>query len=149
MSHDCEALLVFAARREHLEQVIRPALARGDWVLCDRFTDASFAYQGGGRGMDSALIADLERWAAGRKPDLTFLLDLPVSDGLARARSRGSEFDRIEQETDAFFERVRATYRARAAMEPARWRVIDASRSQAEVADAACTALDAWIDALP
>lgn len=148
LSAPTELLLMFAARAQLVREVIEPALARGQWVLCDRFTDASFAYQGGGRGIDPALIADLERWAAGRKPDLTFLLDLPVGEGLARARSRGSDFDRIEQETDAFFERVRAAYRSRAAREPARWRVIDATRSQAEVADAACAALDAWIDAL-
>ena len=142
-----ELLLMFAARAQLVRELIAPALGRGEWVLCDRYTDASYAYQGGGRGIDTALIADLERWAVGRKPDLTFLLDLPVSDGLARARGRGVEFDRIEQETDAFFERVRAAYRARAALEPARWRVIDASRSQAEVAASACAALDAWIDA--
>jgi dTMP kinase len=142
-----ELLLMFAARAQLVRELIEPALGRGEWVLCDRYTDASYAYQGGGRGIDTALIADLERWAVGRKPDLTFLLDLPVSDGLARARGRGGEFDRIEQETDAFFERVRAAYRARAALEPTRWRVIDASRSQAEVAASACAALDAWIDA--
>ena len=82
-----ESLLVFAARRDHLATAIEPALAAGTTVLCDRFTDASFAYQGGGRGLDAGRIADLERWAAGRKPDLTFLLDLGVDAGLARARS--------------------------------------------------------------
>ena len=143
-----ELLLMFAARAQLVREVIEPALARGEWVLCDRFTDASYAYQGGGRDLDTGLIAELERWVVGRNPDLTLLLDLPVSDGLARARARGGESDRIEQESERFFERVRAAYRARAALDPVRWRVIDASRSQAEVAGAACTALDVWIDAL-
>lgn len=143
-----ELLLMFAARAQLVREVIEPALARGEWVLCDRFTDASYAYQGGGRGLDTALIAELERWVAGRKPDLTLLLDLPVSDGLARARSRGGDSDRIEQESERFFDRVRAAYRARAALDPVRWRVIDASRSQAEVAAAACSALDAWADSV-
>jgi dTMP kinase len=144
-----ELLLMFAARAQLVRELIEPALARGEWVLCDRFTDASYAYQGGGRGLESATIAELERWAAGRKPDLTLLLDLPVSDGLARARARGGDGDRIEQESVAFFERVRAAYRVRAAQEPARWRVIDASRSQADVAASACAALESWIESLP
>jgi dTMP kinase len=147
MAAQTELLLVFAARAQLVRELIEPALARGEWVLCDRFTDASYAYQGGGRGLDAALIAELERWAAGRKPDLTFLLDLPVGDGLARARARGGDSDRIELEPERFFERVRQAYRTRAAQDPARWRVIDASRSQAEVAASACSALDAWIAA--
>jgi dTMP kinase len=110
-------------------------------VLCDRFTDASFAYQGGGRGMPMERIAELERWATnGLKPDLTLLLDLPVATGRARAAGRG-EADRIEVEADAFFERVRSTYRARAVAEPARFRVIDASLSQAQVLQAAVDAM--------
>jgi dTMP kinase len=145
MGASTELLLMFAARAQLLEEVIEPALARGEWVLCDRFTDASFAYQGGGRGIDAARIAELERWVVGRAPDLTLLLDLPVEAGLARARARGGDADRIEQETQGFFERVRATYRARALRDPERWRVIDASRSQSEVALAACAALDEWI----
>lgn len=149
LSVSTELLLMFAARAQLVAEVIEPALARGEWVLCDRFTDASYAYQGGGRGVDSGRIAELERWVVGRRPDLTLLLDLPVVDGLARVSSRGGEADRIEQESQQFFERVRAAYRARAALEPARWRVIDASRSQVEVAAHACAALDAWIDALP
>lgn len=149
LCRETELLLMFASRAQLVREAIEPALARGEWVLCDRFTDASYAYQGGGRGIDAGLIAELERWAAGRKPDLTLLLDLPVSDGLARARARGDAADRIEQEPENFFERVRAAYRVRAAADPARWRVIDASRNQAEVAAAACAALDAWIDALP
>jgi len=143
-----ELLLMFAARAQLVREVIEPALARGEWVLCDRFTDASYAYQGGGRGLDTGLIAELERWVVGRNPDLTLLLDLPVIDGLARARARGGDSDRIEQESELFFERVRAAYRARAALDPVRWRVIDASNTQAEVAAAACAALDVWIDAL-
>jgi dTMP kinase len=143
-----ELLLMFAARAQLVHELIEPALARGEWVLCDRFTDASFAYQGGGRGLDPGLIAELERWAVRRRADLTLLLDLPVVAGLARARARGGDGDRIEQETDLFFERVRAAYRARAAQDPARWRVIDASRSQADVAAAACAALDEWIAGL-
>lgn len=145
MGASTELLLMFAARAQLLEEVIEPALARGEWVLCDRFTDASFAYQGGGRGIDAARIAELERWVVGRAPDLTLLLDLPVEAGLARARARGGDADRIEQESQGFFERVRATYRARALRDPERWRVIDASRSQSEVALAACAALDEWI----
>ena len=143
-----ELLLMFASRAQLVREVIEPALARGEWVLCDRFTDASYAYQGGGRGLDTGLIAELERWVVGRDPDLTLLLDLPVIDGLARARARGGDSDRIEQESELFFERVRAAYRARAALDPVRWRVIDASNTQAEVAAAACAALDVWIDAL-
>jgi dTMP kinase len=124
---EAELLLMFASRAQLVRQVIEPALAAGRWVLCDRFTDASFAYQGGGRGQPQARIEELEAWAAlGLKPDITLLLDLPVSIGRARAAGRG-EADRIEVEGDSFFERVRGTYRARAAAEPARFRVLDAS----------------------
>ena len=124
---ETELLLMFAARAQLLHESMAPALARGAWVLSDRFTDASFAYQGGGRGLDTGFIAELERRIVGRKPDLSLLLDLPVADGLARARGRG-DADRIESEPEAFFERVRRVYRARAEAEPARWRVIDASQ---------------------
>jgi dTMP kinase len=148
MAATTELLLMFAARAQLLDEVIEPALARGDWVLCDRFTDASFAYQGGGRGLDPARIAELERWVVRRSPDLTLLLDLPIEAGLARARARGGDMDRIEQEAADFFERVRAAYRERARRDPRRWRVIDASRSQSEVALAACAALDTWIGSL-
>lgn len=131
---ESELLLMFAARAQLVRELIRPALAAGRWVLSDRFTDASFAYQGGGRGQPIDRIAELERWAAdGLKPDLTLLLDLPVEQGLARAGSRGVEADRIEQEQTTFFERVRAAYRARAAAEPQRFRLIDASRPLPEV----------------
>ena len=130
-----ELLLMFAARAEHLHQVIQPALARGDWVLCDRFTDASYAYQGGGRGMDTGPVSILESLVQGElRPDLTLLLDLPVETGLTRA-GRRSEPDRFEQEDLTFFERVRAAYRQRAIAEPGRFRVIDASQPLASVGE--------------
>jgi len=125
---ETELLLMFAARAQHVRETIAPALAAGRWVLSDRFTDASYAYQGGGRAQPLERIAELERWAAdGLQPDLTLLLDLPVGIGLARARGRGPA-DRIELEAQDFFERVRAAYRARAAAQPARFRIIDASQ---------------------
>lgn len=125
---EAELLLMFASRAQLVRELVRPALAAGRWVLSDRFTDASFAYQGGGRGQPVARIAELERWAAdGLVPDLTLLLDLPVAEGLKRANGRGSA-DRIEMENADFFERVRAAYRTRAAAEPVRFRVVDASR---------------------
>lgn len=143
---DTELLLMFAARAQHIAGVIAPALARGEWVLCDRFTDATYAYQGGGRGLSVARIAELEALVQGKlRPDLTLLLDLPVAQGLARAGER-AEKDRFESEQDAFFERVRATYRARAAAEPGRFRVIDASQSIPAVQAALQAALDAWLE---
>ena len=141
---ETELLLMFAARAQLVRELIRPALARGAMVVSDRFTDASFAYQGGGRGLDMGRIAELERWAAGLKPDLTFLLDVDVTQGLARARARGGEPDRIEREQGEFFERVRAVYRTRAEAEPQRFRRIDAGQpAEAVVADVVA-ALDAW-----
>jgi dTMP kinase len=129
MAVDSELLLVFAARAEHLAKVIRPALERGVWVLCDRFTDSTYAYQGGGRGIAESRIAELEQWVQGDlRPDRVLVLDLPaVTMGLARAGKR-SEADRFEQEDMAFFERVRHSYLHRAARDPDRYRVIDASR---------------------
>lgn len=144
---ETELLLMFASRAQLVRETIRPALARGAVVLSDRFTDASFAYQGGGRGIDAGRIAELERWACGIKPDLSLLLDLPIDQGLARARGRGPA-DRIENESDGFFERVRSAYRRRAAEEPARWRVIDASQPVEQVRAALDTALDGWFGAL-
>lgn len=142
MCAESEALLMFAARAQLVREVLEPALAAGRWVLCDRYTDASYAYQGGGRGVDMGSIAQLEAIATeGLKPDLTLLLDLPVAHGRARASGR-SEADRIEREEDAFFERVRATYLARAAAEPQRFRVLDASHSAEQVLAAAVAALD-------
>lgn len=126
MAPDTELLLMFAARAQHLAQVIRPALARGDWVLCDRFTDATYAYQGGGRGLNSRRIAALEQWAQGElRPDLTVILDVPVEIGLARASQRG-EPDRFEREKAEFFSRVRDAYLERARAAPERYRVVDA-----------------------
>ena len=123
-----ETLLMFAARAEHLERVIRPALAAGHWVLCDRFTDASYAYQGGGRGLALEQIAILEDWVQGDlQPDLTLLFDVPVEMGLERA-ARRSTADRFEQEEKAFFERVRTAYLQRARQHPDRYRRVDAAR---------------------
>jgi dTMP kinase len=133
MSAETELLLMFASRAQLVREVVQPALDAGHWVLSDRFTDASFAYQGGGRGQPVARIGELESWAAaGLKPDLTLLLDLPVADGLKRASGRGAA-DRIEMENAQFFERVRAAYRERAVAEPQRFQVIDASRTLQEV----------------
>lgn len=133
MAVDTELLLMFAARAQHLAQVVRPALARGALVLCDRFVDATYAYQGGGRGVPVDRIATLEKFVLGDlQPDLTLVFDLPVEIGLARAARRGA-LDRFEQEQRAFFEAVRQTYLQRAQAVPERYRIIDASRSLAEV----------------
>lgn len=133
MHLETEALLMFAARREHIAEVIAPALARGDWVISDRFTDASFAYQGGGRQLPLARLEALEHWVhADLQPDLTLLFDVPLS--VARERlNRSRTLDKFEQEQDAFFERVRAAYLERAARFPQRIRVIDATRAIDEV----------------
>ena len=144
MSSDAELLLMFAARAEHLQRVIIPALQRGTWVLCDRFTDATYAYQGGGRGIPSARIAALEDWVqGGLQPDMTILFDLPVATGLQRAGQRG-ELDRFEQEQISFFEAVRANYRDRARQHPRRFRVVDAALEL----DAVRQQLDAVLDEL-
>lgn len=128
-----ELLLVFAARAQHLAQLVLPALQAGKWVLCDRFTDATYAYQGGGRQLDQTVIAELEQLVQGAfRPDITLLLDLPVSEGLARAGARG-ELDRFEQEQLAFFERVRGVYLERARRFPRQYRVVDASGSLDQV----------------
>ena len=133
MAADTELLLVFAARAQHLQQVIRPALARGCVVLCDRFTDATYAYQGGGRGLSVERIAQLEQFVQGElHPDLTLIFDLPVEIGLARAAARG-RLDRFEQEGRGFFEAVREAYLQRAAQAPQRYRVLDAGQSLAQV----------------
>lgn len=142
---NAELLLMFAARAQHLQQVILPALSRGDWVLCDRFTDATYAYQGYGRHQPMQTIQDLERLVQGDLcPGLTLLLDLPVQEGLARAAAR-AEKDRFESEQDAFFERVRQGYRERAAAEPERFRVIDASRPLADVQKQIAVVLEQWL----
>ncbi len=129
-----ESLLVFAARRDHLVQVIEPALVRGTWVLSDRFTDATFAYQGGGRGFDLSVLSTLEKWVQGeRQPDLTFLFDLPPEVAAARL-SAARQPDRFEAQDAAFFERVRAGYQARVQADVQRFALIDASASPADVA---------------
>ncbi len=142
---ETELLLMFAARAQLVRESIQPAIARGAAVVSDRFTDASFAYQGGGRGLDMGCIAELERWAAVVKPDLTFLLDVSVQQGLERARLRGGELDRIELEREDFFERVRATYLNRAKNEPERFRVIDASQSPEAVVIEVKEKLERWL----
>lgn len=142
---NAELLLMFAARAQHLAQVIQPALSRGDWVLCDRFTDATYAYQGYGRHRSMETIAMLEQLVQGSlRPGLTLLLDLPVQEGLARAEAR-AEKDRFESEQDDFFERVRHGYRARAEADPQRFRVIDASRPLVDVQAGIARVLDDWL----
>lgn len=129
MSDDAELLLMFAARAEHIHQVIKPALARGDWVLCDRYVDATFAYQGGGRGIDRERIQLIADWTLkGLQTDLTFLFDLPVEVGQSRVVKRQQKKDRFEQEKAAFFQKIRDCYLARAEQEPERIKIIDASR---------------------
>ena len=138
MHLETEALLMFAARREHIEQVIRPALARGAWVLSDRFTDASFAYQGGGRGLDVKKLEQLEHWVQGEgadaiQPERTFIFDLPVAEAQKRRDGTGTAPDRFEQEKLDFHERVRSAYLVRAQQFPQRIRVIDARQSLLEI----------------
>jgi dTMP kinase len=133
MAADTELLLVFAARAQHLQQVIHPALARGCVVLCDRFTDATYAYQGGGRGLPIERIAQLEQFVQGElRPDLTLIFDLPIETGLARAAARG-RLDRFEQEGRSFFDAVRQAYLQRAEQAPQRYRVLDAGQTLAQV----------------
>ena len=134
MHLETEALLMFAARREHLARVIVPALERGDWVVCDRFTDASFAYQGGGRGLAVEKLRTLEAWVQeGLNPDLTLLFDVPTEVALGRVKGMGRELDRFEQEKGEFFERVRAAYLDRARLSPDRIHLIDGSKPLHEV----------------
>lgn len=134
MTDDTELLLMFAARAQHLAQVIRPALSKGQWVLCDRFTDATYAYQGGGRGIDRGRIAALEQWVQGElRPDATLLLDAPVEVGLARAAGRGQEADRFEREQAAFFVKVRQAYLDLANRHPERYCLIDAAQPLEQV----------------
>jgi len=141
MALDTELMLVFAARAQHLAEVIRPALEAGVWVLSDRFTDATYAYQGGGRGIPSRRIAVLEEWVQGAlRPDLTLLLDLPIKLGMSRMAARGRP-DRFEREHEAFFERIRSTYVERAGAEPLRFRRIDASQPVEQVSRAVREAL--------
>ena len=133
MCSDTELLLMFAARAQHLHEVILPALQAGEWVLCDRFTDATYAYQGGGRGLSAERIAGLEQWVQHDfRPDTTILFDLPIEQGLERAGKR-AEFDRFESEQQSFFERVRQSYLQRAQQMPDRFFVIDAAQDIAGV----------------
>ncbi|MXS82094.1 dTMP kinase [Nitrosomonas oligotropha] len=133
MHPETEALLMFAARREHLDKVILPALAQGQWVISDRFTDASFAYQGGGRGLDTAKLEVLEHWVQGvLQPDLTLYFDVPVEVGQQRV-SQIKDVDRFEKEQAGFFQKVRAAYLDRARQFPGRIKIIDSSQSLAEV----------------
>ncbi|WP_415891388.1 dTMP kinase [Neptuniibacter sp. SY11_33] len=146
VSEDTELLLMFAARAQHIENIIRPALERGAWVISDRFTDATYAYQGGGRDVDLEHIAMLERIVQhGLHPDMTLLLDLDVEIGLQRASKR-SEPDRFEQEKLDFFHKVRNMYLSRAAAEPNRFSVIDASKSIPEVQVQILDAVNAFVD---
>ena len=130
MESGTETLLMFAARQEHVAKLIRPALDRGAWVLSDRFTDATFAYQGAGRGVPAAMLEALEAWVQeGLQPDLTFFFDVPVDVGQGRLKAAQSTLDRFEREARTFHERVRAAYLERAARYPARFRVIDSTRA--------------------
>jgi dTMP kinase len=133
MSPTTELLLIFAARAQHIQEVIEPALATGKWVLCDRFTDATYAYQCGGRGLECGIVRQLEELVHNKlQPDFTVLLDVPVSTGMARAKGRGN-LDRFEQESLEFFERVRSYYLQLARENYDRYRVIDASAALEEV----------------
>lgn len=146
---ETELLLMFAARAQHVRETILPALERGAWVISDRFTDSSYAYQGGGRGLDIEFIAELERRVVGLQPGLTLLLDLGVAQGRERTRGRDLAFgngpDRIERERDDFFENVRRAFLARARAEPERVRVVDASQPAREVAADAVAILRMFI----
>lgn len=133
MCDSAELLLVYAARVQHVRMVIEPALARGDWVISDRFSDATLAYQGAGRGMDMRVILELHKLLLGEfAPDLTLLLDVPVAEGMKRMQARGDP-DRFEIEDDSFFERIRACYLRLAHAQPQRFRIIDAGRALADV----------------
>lgn len=150
---EAELLLMFAARAQHVRETVLPALARGAFVLSDRFTDSSYAYQGSARGLDAGLIRTLEQRVVGIEPGFTLLLDVPVADGRERTRGRdllpgGHGPDRIEREQDAFFERVREGFRRRAQEHPGRVRVIDATPAPAEVVRAARAALEHYLESL-
>lgn len=150
MPRSCELLLMFAARATHLANLVEPAIGRGAWVLCDRFTDATYAYQGAGRGAAQGDIDALVRIVhPDLQPELTILLDAPVGTGLARARARNGDGgpDRFETERDAFFERVRAAYLERARREPRRFRIVDAAGSVDDVERAVRAALQPLLEA--
>lgn len=146
ISDDTELMLMFAARMQHLHEVILPALTVGQYVLCDRFTDATYAYQGGGRGISEQRIQQLEDWVQnGLQPDLTIMLDVPVEVGLRRTQKRGSKGDRFEQQQIDFKEAVRQTYLQRAENFPQRIRLIDASKSLTEVKNALIENVDEFL----
>ena len=146
MTDQTELLIMFAARAQHVEQVIKPALARGECVLCDRFTDATYAYQGGGRGIDYDRIRALEKWTLGDfEPHLTLLLDIPVDKGMQRIRERG-ELDRFEVEDFSFFERVRSAYLALADKQSDRIHIIDAAQTLEHVQLQIKAVLDRQLD---
>jgi dTMP kinase len=141
-----ELLLMFAARATHLANLIQPALARGAWVICDRFTDATYAYQGGGRGLSKESIRVLEQLTQqGLEPDLTLLFDAPVKLGLERARGRGADLDRFELETLAFFDKVRAEYLDIAHRQPSRVKVIDSTVTESQVSEQVRAVLNAFV----
>lgn len=146
ISDDTELMLMFAARMQHLHEVILPAMAAGRHVLCDRFTDATYAYQGGGRGISEQRIQQLENWVQnGLQPDLTIMLDVPVEAGLQRTQKRGSKGDRFEQQQIAFKEAVRQTYLQRATKFPHRIRLLDASKPLAEVKNDLIESVDEFL----
>ena len=147
MSDDAELLMMFAARAEHIAQKIKPALDAGNWVLCDRFTDATYAYQGYGRGISLEKISGLENWVQGElRPDLTLLMDLPVEMGMERAGKRSAP-DRFESEAWDFFERIRQGYLSIAAEQSSRVKVIDASQDLHDVQEQVRAAIEAFVNA--
>jgi dTMP kinase len=147
MSPDTELMLIFAARRQHLEELIVPALNAGTWIVCDRFTDATYAYQGGGSGIAETRIAIVEQWVQeGIQPDMTFLLDVPVLEGLQRTLGRGRDDDRFEKEDIAFKERVRQAYLTRAARFPDRIHVVDARPDIERVSDRIAAIVDSLLE---
>jgi len=147
MSDDAELLMMFAARAEHIAQKIKPALDAGNWVLCDRFTDATYAYQGYGRGVSLEKISGLENWVQGElRPDLTLLMDLPVEMGMERAGKRSAP-DRFESEAWDFFERIRQGYLSIAAEQSSRVKVIDASQDLHDVQEQVRAAIEAFVNA--
>ena len=141
-----ELLVMFAARAQHLVEVIQPALSRGDWVVTDRFTDSSYAYQGAGRGIPDSTISDLEGLVVGFAPDLTLFLDVDPGVGMSRVQARGQPADRIEQESSTFFDDVHRGFLSRAEQFPDRFRIIDASQAPEKVSDQVSRVLQAWID---
>ena len=150
ISATAETLLMFGARQIHVDNLIRPSLTRGDWVLCDRFTDATHAYQGGGRGVDRALIERLAHVVHGDlQPDCTILLDVPVRVGLERMQARRGAVDRFEIESSQFFERVRNRYLELAHAQPQRFRIVDATAKLEQVCDAAVAALEQAVGLTP